>query len=161
MGLIDIFNKQLLNKTGAAIDKASEPVESYASLIDTNRLPINARYLGLVVSVINKRDGADGNVTYLPMEFTLVGTRFNRGWKVRSIAPVSTRAALGTMADDYGIPSECFDRGLTCTVAADETNDGKPTAYVLSSSEGETLVWERVAEGAALKVTGDDVETEV
>lgn len=132
------------------LDAKSTPVET---LQDLAAIPMNYRYIGLTVTVLNSvYDEEDELVSQNPVDYWLVGGIQNRFWRVKKSNIVPTKGDLNAIASDA-----CF-LGLEMVVQEDETNDGKVTKYWVTGIDNGTVTWSRKQYGGAVTVDGEDLE---
>lgn len=136
---------------GRPLDIKQTPVNAYSELLLTKRdlggIPINKRYVGMTVTVLNT------DTSNIPTEYWLVGGKTNASWKLKAGNIVDTKASLLAIS-----PSACTV-GLEMIVQVDESNENKLTKYWVTAVDGESVTWERKQYGAAeISVTGEDQE---
>ena len=139
------ITQQYYSTAKGPLDAKLTPAATYAELSDMARIPRAQRYIGLTVTVLNAGSG-------MPLEYWLVGTTTNAGWKIKTGNVVPTKANLLAIS-----PSACTV-GLEMIVQADESNDNKLTKYWVTAIDGGVATWEKKTYEAAVPITGEDQE---
>lgn len=164
---VNKINKQYYSTGAFALDAKMQPVESVNDLKDLARFPLQDRYVGMTVVVLNNTYDEDGYVvTSNPVEYWLVGDILNACWqkKVSDNITVPTYADLPVLnyflnnGDPY--PNGVYV-GMERIVLADETNEGKMSKYwVIGIDEEGNVSWERkeYGGGGVVTVEGEDQE---
>jgi len=135
------------------VDAKLQPVDNFDGL---KAIAAKDRYVGMTVTVLNTVYDEDGYIVSTnPIDYWLVDGTSNKCWKVKS-----SNTTVPTYADLTALTISEVYVGMERIVISDETNEGKMTAYWVSSvnAEAETVTWERQGSSAGVEISGDDTE---
>ena len=136
------------------VDAKLQPVDNFDGL---KAIATKDRYVGMTVTVLNAVYDEDGYIVSTnPIDYWLVDGTSNKCWKVKS-----SNTTVPTYADLTALTISEVYVGMERIVISDETNEGKMTAYWVSSvnAETETVTWERQGgSSAGIEISGDDTE---
>lgn len=135
---------------GLPLDAKSTPVETLQELA---AIPMNYRYIGLTVTVLNSvYDEDDELVSQSPVDYWLVGGIQNPYWKIKG-------NSVPTKSDLLAISYQACQLGTEMVVQADETNENKVTKYWVTAIDGQNVTWSQKQYGAQVTVEGEDQES--
>lgn len=132
---MNVDEKIILN--GGYVDGTIGPLANVTDLKKSGGLVSN-RFKGLTVTVLAP----------VQMDCWLVNGVADMHWRIKSLAPLATYAALTTATETImaNIP-KMLAIGTEATVTADETNDNKPTKYWVTAVSGTEVTWEKMNNG--------------